>query len=114
MIFGKKKEINLLELKPVRLYEFSNEENGNVVVMIPRFKREFFNNWLSVPKKGKFIKLKLDEIGSNTWKLMDGNRNVQQICDLMTEEFGENIKPAEERVSAFVRQLLNDRIIKLT
>ena len=109
---SKKEEINYLELTPVRIHGFDLRENGKVAVLIPRFTSKFFGKYLLPLLKNKFIPLKLDELGSETWLQIDGKKSVQVICDALTEKLGEKIHPSEERVTLFLTELYKNKFIK--
>lgn len=101
-MFNKKNRqvYNLLELTPVRVNEHEEHE-GLIRILIPKFKNKFLISL--IPKtKSKFITVKLDEIGSATWLLINGKRKVSKIVEELREKFGEKIEPAEERVSKFI------------
>ncbi|MFI5221785.1 MAG: PqqD family protein [Bacteroidia bacterium] len=109
----RKDNINYLELTPVIKSQHRIEGNGNISVLIPRFESKFWSKIFS--RNGKeFIPLKLDEIGSETWKMIDGKKNVQQLCDELKEKLGEKIHPAEERVTKFLSQLYLHKFIQFT
>ncbi len=105
------KKLNYLEATPIRKFEHIIEENGKVTVLIPKFKKEFMRNYFVPRNKSKNINLKLDEFGSETWLLIDGNTNVQQICSNLVEKFGERILPAEERVTKYMTMMYENRLI---
>ena len=103
--FKEKKDINYMELTPVIAYEFKENEAGKVTVLIPKFTTWLWSRLLMPIQRQKYIKLKLDEIGSSVWKAIDGERKVSDICNLLKEKFGERIEPTEERVTRFLTQL---------
>ncbi|MCG6963159.1 MAG: PqqD family protein [Acidobacteria bacterium] len=97
--------VDLLELSPVRLAEWE-EKDGRVVVRRPRPTTrglrglaDLISYWLSVPR------IRLDEVGSATWLLLDGRRTVGEIAQLVRERFGDPLEPVEERTGIFVRTL---------
>lgn len=113
-IFKKKSElrnVNFLELTPIRNYEFVTEDDGRVSVLIPRFTNRFLVNLISVRMKNPNVKVILDEFGSGVWLETDGVKKVNQICKKMDEKFGEKINPAIERVTKYYSQLYNYKII---
>ena len=55
--------------------------------------------------KSPYIKIKLDDIGSEIWLLCDGKRTVGEIAELAKEKFQERIEPRYERLGVFFRQL---------
>jgi len=89
----------------VRLAEWQ-EQDGRVVVSRPRPTSrglrgfaDLISYWLSVPR------IRLDEVGSATWLLLDGRRTVDEVAELVRERFGDAVEPAEERIGTFVRTL---------
>jgi len=102
-------ELNYLELIPFRMHE-SETENGLTKILIPKFKREFFQNL--IPKtKSKHFKVKLDELGSSVWESIDGKKNVNKIIIELSEKYGEKIQPAEVRITKFFTQLFQSNFI---
>ncbi|MCE1166108.1 MAG: PqqD family protein [Bacteroidetes bacterium] len=101
MFNTKKREVyNLLELTPVRVNEHEENE-GLIRILVPKFKNKFLLSL--IPKgKSKHIRVKLDEIGTATWLLINGKRKVTKIIEELREKFGDNLEPAEERVSKFI------------
>ena len=53
----------------------------------------------------------MDKFGSMTWLLIDGNKNVYEICEGLREEFGEEIEPVYDRVSLFISKLYKNKFI---
>ena len=105
------KNINLLELKPVRK-ETWEEDDGRVVVVRARptgaGRRkigEWFRFWLSSSR------IRLDGPGSRVWLLLDGQHSVGEVADLLRMEFGEEVEPAEERAGEMVRSLHNEELV---
>lgn len=98
-------DVDLLELRPVRLAEW-DEKDGRVVVNRPRPTTrglrglaDLISYWLSVPR------IRLDEVGSVTWLLLDGRRTVGEVAQQVRERFGDALEPVEERTGIFVRTL---------
>lgn len=106
------KKANLLDMTPYRLLEHEIEE-GKVNILQPRFNSRFWKPRLQpllAPNK-KFIRIKLDEIGSEIWLLIDSNRKVGDIIRILREKFGENVEPADERVGKFLSMMYEQRYI---
>ena len=100
-MFKKKQKIvyNYLDFTPCRNQEFIVED-GKVKLVIPKFKSNFMKSL--IPKsKSETFKVKLDEIGSEVWLLIDGNRRVHEIAKLLREKVGKKAEPAEERSQSF-------------
>jgi len=103
------KQVNLLELTPVRLAPWSEVE-GRVVIERPKPQGagrfgEMVRYWLAVRR------IRLDERGSLVWRLLDGERSVADVARGLREEFGEEVEPAEERAGELVRMLHKDDLL---
>lgn len=98
-------ELNLLKLTPFRKHEHRFRNDGTIEIMVPRFKNKKFEKLFLPKKRSPFFYLHLDEIGTETWLAIDSINNVQDICNVLTEKFGDNVKPVEERVGKFISTL---------
>jgi hypothetical protein len=104
------KTANYLDLTPVLIFNSEESEEGLITILIPRFKGKFMNKYI-VREKARYIYLKLDELGSATWKAVDGKKNVGQICGELKETLGDKLDHAEERITKFLSILYNNRHI---
>lgn len=103
--------VNLLELAPVRVAPWE-EEAGRVVVVRPKPGTRGVRGALDRFFHGMSARrIRLDEIGSFAWRHLDGNRTVGQVAILLTDEFGEAVTPAEERLSQLVRLLRQEGLL---
>ncbi len=109
-----KKDVNLLDLVPRRIAGHEVDEAGIVTVLMPRFGNRFLQRWLTPRFRSTYIKIKLDDIGSEVWLLCDGARNVGEIAALMREKFGERIEPCNDRLATFFKQLERARFVDYT
>lgn len=108
-----------LSHRPVRNPEAREEalDTGEVMIVYPVRVRPWFVRvaqrfgWDS--DKPIIKKLQLDELGTATWKLMDGNRTVQQIVREFAARYQLQSKEAEISVTAFIRELGKRGIIGL-
>lgn len=105
------KGVNYLELTPFSVYEHKLDENGKVTVFIPKFTSKLWSKILMPMIYRKYINLKLDDIGSSTWLLIDGKNKVDQICHDLEKKFGEKVQPPEELVTKFLSNLYLKKII---
>ncbi len=105
------KGINYLELVPLRRYEHKSREEDLVTVLTPRFDNPFLRKYFVNRRKATFVNTHLDALGSAVWLKIDGVKNVQQICDCLSEELGDKIAPCEERVTRYFTQLYLDKFI---
>ena len=121
-MFGSKKkktekkvpEVNLLELIPERVIEYEVHESNLVTLLTPRFRSGIMKKVLQPRLKKPFLKVDLDEIGSEVWLLCDGRRNVQEIADRLKEKFREKVEPCHERLGLFFKQLERAGFIRFT
>lgn len=114
MFFKRKlnKNINFLELTPIRNVDFEIEENSIVKLLIPRFKNKFAQEHLIPKFRSKFIKANLDKFGSSCFELIDGEKNVLEISNSVKEKHGEIVEPVYERVSKFFGYLYRFGLVR--
>lgn len=103
--------VNLLELTPVRIAEWE-EVGERVVVLRPvptshGLKRllDLFLHALSARR------LRLDDLGSYAWRMLDGRRTVGQVVDLMRERFGDSVEPAAQRLGQLIRAMHREGLV---
>jgi len=101
--------LNYLDLTPCRNQEHIIED-GRVRLIIPKFKSNIMKS-LIPKKKSDTFKVKLDDLGSEVWLLIDGKKRVSEIAKLLREKIGDKAEPAEERVSKFLTNLLYQKFI---
>jgi hypothetical protein len=103
---------NLLELIPVRSAEW-DERDDRVIVLRPKPStsglRAVFD-WLSYSMAPG--RLRLDDVGTHSWRLIDGRRSVLEIATLVRAEFGERAEPCEERLGKFMQQLKREELVR--
>jgi hypothetical protein len=102
---------NYLELTPIKMLREEIGNDGLVSILIPKFNNTFAIKYILPKLKSPDFKIKLDDIGSQTWVLMDGEKNVSAISEKLLEKFGEKIYPVNERLTAFLTQLYKQRFI---
>lgn len=106
--------VNLLDLRPVRIADWSEDAEGRVVVerSSPAGGRGLaglrarLDHWLAVPR------VRLDDTGSFAWKRLDGERSVREVAGAVRERFGPDAEPVEERLGSFVRLLRRERLVR--
>ncbi|RJR27250.1 MAG: PqqD family protein [Candidatus Latescibacterota bacterium] len=110
----KRPEANLLDLVPERIGEYEAGEDGFVTLLMPRFRNRLMRRLVEprlAPGRRRF-KLKLDDIGTAVWLLIDGKRSVREIAGSLREKFGERIEnQCYERLGVFFQQLERGRFI---
>src|SRR5271157_1548535 len=104
------KNTSMLYLTPFRKIEHRVEEDGNVTLLYPKFKNKGVSKYM-LGSRSPHIQLKLDELGTATWLLMDGEKRVEKIALELSEKFGEKINPVHDRLGKFLSQLYNNKYI---
>ncbi len=106
-LFGKKSsgELNYLELTPYRKYEHKIKDDGLIDILVPRFTDKILSKIIQPRLKNPHIRANLDELGSAAWLVIDGNRKVGEIIELLDESMGEKIQPSQSRITLFLSYL---------
>jgi hypothetical protein len=105
------KSTSALDLIPIRIHNHKAEENGNVTILVPKFKNEKFARFFIPARKSIYISINLDELGSAVWMAMDGKKDTSAICKELSQIFGNKVHPAEERVVKFLTGLYHNKHI---
>ena len=105
------KNVNYLEVTPVRVLNEEIDENNIVTVLIPKVTNRFAKKYFEPMLKSPVIKLKLDEIGSASWLAIDGKKNVAEIATELLKKFGDKIDPVDERLTKYLTTLYEQRFI---
>lgn len=115
-IFRKKKSefdgLNLLDLKPIRMFEFEEEPTANVTLLIPKFRDKVLGKYLQPIIKKKYFKVKLDKYGSFVWTQCDGRTSVSEIAERLRQKYGAEAEPAVDRVAKFIQHLYRGDCVK--
>jgi hypothetical protein len=94
--------------------EYVTLENGRIDLLLPRFRNTIWKRALQPRWKGEHIRIHLDLIGSAIWQEIDGDLNVNEICDRLQSAYPEQLNPPEEtkkRVTQFLSLLYRERYI---
>jgi hypothetical protein len=108
------KNANYLHLIPVKMMEFETKEDGKVDILLPRFKQSYWREIYRNSKKGEYIFIHLDQLGSSIWQTIDGIRTVEDICIQIKEKHPDKLQPLDEtekRVTQFLSLLYQQRYI---
>lgn len=104
-------KVNLLELMPVRRAAWE-ESADRVVIIRPRPSARGLRapfEWLvylMAPKR-----LRLDAIGSFTWRQLDGETDVGTVAEDLRRRFKDAEGPIEQRVGRFIRMLRKEELV---
>lgn len=104
------KKTDAFELIPIRRCEHRVEENGNVTLLIPKFKNEKWAAFI-LGRRSCHIQIHLDGTGTKVWLEIDGLRNIRIICDNLRANMGEDFSQVEQRVNKFMTRLYDERYI---
>lgn len=107
-----KPQYNLLNVIPYKAEHIITEKkDGLIILAYPRFKKEWVSKLILPKKMSSHIHICLEEHGTAVWELIDGNRTVEEIINMLSEHFaGED--NYESRVTTFIIQLQKDKFIK--
>ncbi len=103
---------NLLDLIPKKILPDTQNGNGRITVLKPKFKSKFMTTYLVPKLKSPFYKVKLDEFGSYVWNVIDGKLTVEEIGKKLQENYSEKIEPVYERLSVFIQSLKRYQFIE--
>lgn len=108
MKINKKSSENYLERIPLKNpeIEWTTDENGIVTLQV---ENKGVANKIAqkLLKKPKISYIHLDENGSFVWPLIDGEKDIIAIGELVKEHFGEKANPLYERLVKFFQILEN-------
>ena len=99
---------NYLTQIPFRKVAEFNEEEGLITLLIPKFRNAWFRKWLIPKRKSSYFRIHLDPVGSQVWLSIDGNRPVQEICEILAQYIAVQDLPSnqvEERATAYLTDL---------
>ncbi len=105
------KNSNTLDLTPFKLFSEEIDKELLVTVIVPKFKNELAKKFIVPKLKSADFRINLEKFGSAVWINIDGNNNVQEIINVVTEKFGNNLDQAEERITKFIFQLYEQKLI---
>lgn len=99
-----KAEDNFLLYVPIKNHENWMEKQNKIYLVFEHKKpMERFAAWLV--KKSTTTELKLDELGTRVWKLMDGSNSVYSIGQMLLKDHGQDCEPVYERLVVYLRYL---------
>ena len=105
------KNSNTLDLTPFKLFSEEVDKEKQVTVIVPKFKNELAKKFIVPRIKSADFRIKLEKFGSAVWMNLDGKKNVLEIIKIVSEKFGEELIQPEERVSKFIFQLYEQKLI---
>jgi hypothetical protein len=106
--------VNLLELKPRRNVRWEIEEDGCVVLLVPRFRSPLLRAWLLPLLAGPDFRVKLDAMGTAFWEQCDGSTPVLKIAQEMSLRAGSDVEDMIGRLSRFLARLEREDLVVLS
>jgi hypothetical protein len=103
--------VNLLEIRPLRVAQWERE-GDRVIVIRPRPTGRL--PWVLIEGLLHLLaarRLRLDEIGTASWLLLDGQHSVAEVANSLRQRFGERVEPAEERLGHLVRVFRREGLV---
>lgn len=101
---SKNKKDNFLLYIPRKNHDNWVEKDGDIYLIfihdktIEKIAQKLF-------KKPSVTDIKLDEIGTFIWQLVDDNRNIYNIGECLLEKYGKSCEPVYERLIMYLRYL---------
>ena len=103
---------NLFDIIPVISKHITTEKEGELsVITFPRFRSRFMQKYLVPKRKSAIVRIRLDAHGTAVWNLIDGNRSVAKITEILAEHF-QHEENYEYRIANFVLQLYKQGFVK--
>ncbi len=99
---------------PSRKADHEEDDEGRCVLLRPKHMTGVLARLLQSKLPKKYSRIRLDDIGTTVWNLVDGELTVGQIADLAHEQLGDRVEPRYERVSQFVHNLHGNGLITLS
>lgn len=107
-----KKKQNYLEFIPKRNFKwYVSPETNKVIIERPKFDNALLKKYVVPLFKKPIFEIKLDEFGSFVWQQIDGEKPIYQIANLLKQKYGKDAEPVYERVSQFIKNLRQQRMI---
>ena len=108
------KQVNSLDLTPLRLLGHEPGEGAKVSILLPRFQGTIWKPLFQERIRRKYIPIRLDSFGSATWLLIDGTSTVAGIAGKLREQFPQDLEAGDDtetRVAKFIFLLYDQRYI---
>jgi hypothetical protein len=103
----------LLECTFLRRLESREGDDGRTFVLRPRLGEGVWGRKICAFLNLSDYRIRLDDIGTFVWDYCDGKTSGKRLAELLRQEFGETIEPAEERLGQFILQMQRARMIEI-
>ncbi len=110
----KDKQKNYLDLIPVRAEGLEWTRDDEEIVVLEVENTGVFNRIAQkLFKRPQVTKVHMEQFGSFLWPLIDGERTVKELADLLKERFGEEAEPIYPRVAKYMQIMESYHFISL-
>ena len=82
--------------------EIEGVTGKDVVLVIEKKFTKFERLLAKILRAPKTVRRTMHSTQSMLWELMDGERNFQEICEIMESLYHEDIAPVEDRMKAYL------------
>ncbi len=107
MIGSKKQQSgNYLDMVPVyhENCKFEISEQKEVTIFVEN--KGIFNKIAQMFfKRPRVSQIHLDAMGNFIWPLIDGQKSIYELAELVKQEFGENAEPLYQRIAQYFKTL---------
>ena len=111
---SKKVSKNYLEGIPSRREDIKWSVDDEGIITLEIENKGFTNRMAQLFfKKPKISYIHLDEMGSFVWPIIDGEKDLIKIGEMVKENFGEKAEPLYERLAKYFQILESYKFIKL-
>lgn len=111
----KKQKKNYLDLIPVQAEGLAWTRDDEDIVVLEVENTGAFNRIAQkLFKRPKVTKVHMEQFGSFLWPLIDGERTVKDLADLLKERFGEEAEPLYPRVAKYMQIMESYHFISLS
>lgn len=99
---------------PIRQVRWEEKDDGRVVLLKPKFKREWLTRFTRRMGRKPDIKISLDEYGSLVWLACDGRQSVWQICQALQSHMKKPDDSLPQRTMQFFQSLMGQDCIRFS
>lgn len=104
------KQINALDLIPIRRHEHELTDENKVVLVVPKFEKNWMRRFFIAPARSNNFKIFLDDTGSKVWLKIDGVKTTKDIAYELLEDHPD-MEETQDRVLSFISLLYEQRYI---
>jgi hypothetical protein len=107
-------DVDFYALRPERCVEATESAEGNVVLLVPRFRRGPLASWLQArlrPDRAH-VRVTLEQRGTWLWRSCDGTATVRDLVEGFRAAFPGDGDQVPERVCQYVYQLARHDFVR--